>query len=367
MNGKINIRQRLECFALEWRHPLLGMKTARRIERTVFCDGTADHVGTLTIGKPKDWMRRFRAMLRAYPNLAEVAEAFYTDRMDFSKKSAQAPVGPICVVVEKNDLERLRAGITHHRELGVRRFVVVDNASDDGTLDWLADQPDIDVVTVEAPYTTNRREAWVNRVFSHYGPDRWYLVVDSDEMLVYPGCENRGINSLVDDCESAGKTRLRALMIDMYARPGYFEKGERAQFLSECIYFDGDTYRRCPRYQLELVCGGPRERVFGQAPWLTKYPLFKLGRRGVECKSHFLFPLSENKGTRLTLFLKHYKFIPGDGEEYDRRAKSGAYYNGSSQYRNYVSVIKREKVLDFFYPGTKQYVNSSSFEYLSEL
>lgn len=367
MNGMIGVRERLECFALQWRHPFAGASAARRIESVAFRDGDGTHVGTLTIGNPKDWMGRFRGMLRAYPNLTEVAEAFFVDRMDFVKKSEKELEGPVCVVVEKNDFVRLKVGIDHHRNLGVKRFVVVDNASDDGTLDWLIAQSDVDVVTVEVPYTTNRREAWINRVIAHYGADRWYLVVDSDEMLVYPGCEERGIGNLVAEYESAGVTRLRALMVDMYATPGYFESGDRSQFLAECVYFDSDTYRRCYRRHLDLVCGGPRERVFDQAPWLTKYPLFRPGSRGVECKSHFLFPLADNKGTRCNLFLKHYKFIPGDNKEYERRAESGAYYNGSSQYRNYVSVMEKSRQLDFFYPGTKRYTGSSSFASLSGL
>lgn len=367
MSGRIGTCERLECLALEWRHPIAGAKVANWIERDILRNNGAAHVGTLTIGDPKGWMRRFKAMLRAYPNLAEVAEAFFVDRIDFVKKSEEPISGPICVVVEKNDLERLRAGIAHHRTLGIRRFVVVDNASRDDTLEWLTGQSDVDVVSVEIPYTTNRREAWVNRVIAHYGVDHWYLVVDSDEMLVYSGCEKSSVDRLISECEAAGKTRLRALMVDMYARAGYFEFGERSEFLSECVYFDSDTYRRCPRRHLDLVCGGPRERVFGQAPWLTKYPLFKLGPRGVECKSHFLFPLAENRGTQCALILKHYKFLPGDGKEYERRAESGTYYNGSSQYRKYISVIERESTLDFFYPGTKRYVDSRSFESLSRL
>lgn len=367
MNGKISVRERLECLALEWRHPFSGAKAARRIERAALSNSVTAHVGTLTIVDPKDWMNRFRAMLRAYPSLAEVAEAFFADHMDFVKKSEESITGPICVVVEKNDLERLKTGVGHHRKIGVSRFVVVDNASDDETLEWLSCQPDVDVVTVKVPYTTNRREAWVNRVIAHYGADRWYLVVDSDEMLVYPGCEKREIGDLVEECESEGTVRLRALMVDMYSKPGYFESGDRSRFLAECVYFDSDTYRRCPRRHLDLVCGGPRERVFGQAPWLTKYPLFKPGAKGIECKSHFLFPLAENKGIRCDLFLKHYKFIPGDDKEYERRAKSGAYYNGSLQYRKYVSVIEQETILDFFYPGTTRYVDSRSFGHLSEL
>ena len=355
----------LECLALEWKHPFAGAKAAHRLARAMSRDNVQAQVGSLTISDSKAWLRKFNAMLRAYPGLIEMSEAFFCNRMDFVKKSDEDCASLVCIIVEKNDLIRLSAVIAHHRKLGVRRFVVIDNSSDDGTLEWLSRQSDVDVVSVKVPYTTDRREAWVNRVIAHYGDNRWYLVVDSDEMLVYPGCEEHGIDSLISDCEESGETRIRALMVDMYAKPGYFEVGERSAFLSECVYFDSDTYYVYPRRHLDLVCGGPRERVFKQAPWLTKYPLFKPGAKGVECRSHFLFPLAGNRGTRCKVFLKHYKFLPGDSKEYERRAKSGVYYNGSVQYHRYMSVLRRSDILDFFYPGTKRYIDSHSFEQIS--
>lgn len=361
-----NIRKRLECFALEHRHPVKGLKAIRKLHKEMVKTRGIDR-GSLSVANEANWKSRIYSMLIAYPELYEVAEAFFCDRLEIIKKCNSDTDDPICVVVEKNDLVRLRAGIESHRRLGIKRFVIIDNASSDGTLEWLISQEDVDVVTVSVPYSTDRREAWVNRVVAHYGESRWYLVVDSDEILGYSGCEERSIDMVVKKLENDGQCRARALMVDMYAQSDFYTQGRREDFLDECVYFDSDTYRKEPRRHLDLICGGPRERLFKQSPWLTKYPLFTLGKRGVECKSHFLFPLFANTGTTCLLFLRHYKFLPGDLEEYKNRVSNGSYYNGSSQYKRYVEVLDKDNALDFVYQGTTRYVNSRSFDALMNL
>ena len=45
--------------------------------------------------------------------------------------------------------------LDHHRKLGVRHFLIVDNASTDGTAQLL-DQPDISLWTTSASYKASR-------------------------------------------------------------------------------------------------------------------------------------------------------------------------------------------------------------------
>ena len=46
-----------------------------------------------------------------------------------------------CMVV-RNESLRLPSTLAHYRQLGVDRFLVIDNGSDDGTLEFLRGQPD---------------------------------------------------------------------------------------------------------------------------------------------------------------------------------------------------------------------------------
>ena len=43
----------------------------------------------------------------------------------------------------RNEALRLPSTLRHHRTLGVDRFFVLDNGSTDGTLDYLAGEPDV--------------------------------------------------------------------------------------------------------------------------------------------------------------------------------------------------------------------------------
>ena len=346
----------------EKRHLIQGLKTYLSLAIDDRKQQSSE-LGSLVIKDASGWRRRFRDMLFALPDLGEVAESFFSDRMDLLRVASNVREGIVCIIVERNDLVRLKANIKHHRRIGVGRFVVVDNVSDRETLEWLRQQDDVDIVRVRTPYSTNRREAWINRVISYYGTDRWYLVVDSDEMLDIGFEGHAALEPLVKELERVGCSRARALMVDMYARPEYYAEGRRDQFLSECVYFDIDTYSKEAFRELDAIYGGPRERVFGQSALLTKYPLFYPGKRGVECKSHFPFPLCENTDSECGLYLRHYKFIPGDAGEYKRRALNGGYYNSSSQYKRYLEVISKnnDDRLNFYYNGSARYSGPSSF------
>src|SRR5262245_52390976 len=94
------------------------------------------------------------------------------------------------VLVVRNELPRLPIVLGHHRRLGVQRFIVIDNASKDGSVDYLLGQPDVHVFRTHASYQEARNGIdWVEWVLNVYGSEGWNLVIDADERLVYPGCE----------------------------------------------------------------------------------------------------------------------------------------------------------------------------------
>ena len=51
--------------------------------------------------------------------------------------------GVFAFLVVRNEILRIKHCLEHHRKLGVRKFFVVDNGSDDGTFSILRDQPDV--------------------------------------------------------------------------------------------------------------------------------------------------------------------------------------------------------------------------------
>lgn len=315
---------------------------------------------TLTINNEKKWIKKFNKLTYCYPDLIEVGETFFIDEISIIKDVEVKDTDIIAICVEKNDLLKLKKFINHHRSIGIDKFVILDNNSNDGTLEWLLKQDDVVLLQTKTPYNTNRREGWINRIIAHYGYDKWYFVADSDELLFYNDCENKKIKDVIKHCEKNNIIRARAVMIDMYAEPDFYSNGKKEDYYEKCCYFDKNTYHYSKRERLELVTGGPRKRIFGHSPWLTKYPLFYFRKQDIECKSHFLYPHKDNLNTECNLVLKHYKFLPDEIEKYEEIVQKENYFGKSIYYKRYLDVMKKNSALNFMCEDTGKYVDSNS-------
>src|SRR5579875_3868884 len=100
----------------------------------------------------------------------------------------------VVVACLRNELLRLPYFLEYYRRLGVDRFLLVDNNSDDGTREYLADQPDVEYFHTDAGFlgSANGR-MWLQELAETYATGRWVLVADVDELFVYPGVELFGI------------------------------------------------------------------------------------------------------------------------------------------------------------------------------
>lgn len=350
----------LRIFYLEHRYMLRELAKKHKKYLTMLLEENRGK--SLSIDDEKKWIEKLNKLTYSYPELIEVGEAFVTSEISVLKEIEVSASDIITICVVKNDLIKLKRFISHHRKLGVNKFVILDNNSDDGSIDWLLEQKDVILLQTKIPYNTNRREGWINRIIAHYGDNRWYFVADSDELLVYNNCEQRTIQDVVEYLKKNNIVRARAVMIDMYANSSYYVDGNIEQYYNECVYFDTDTYCLKKKEYMELVCGGPRERVFGYAPWLTKYPLFYYKKKDVHCKSHFLYPHKENINTACHLVLKHYKFLPGEIEKYKIISKEENYYGKSRYYKKYLETMERNNRLDFFCNSTAKYEDSTSLD-----
>ncbi|WP_415841140.1 glycosyltransferase family 2 protein, partial [Paenibacillus typhae] len=296
------------------------------------------------------WHRSFKKFILSNLNESEVAYDFFENNIELVSQSKfnydNREVILLCVV--KNDLMKLKKMVDHHRGIGVTHFAILDNISTDGTAEWVKDQPDIDLFTNDDKYTTNRREAWINRLIAYYGLNRWYLIVDSDELFVYQQMEEYPIECLIKYCVNHSITRIRGLMVDMYAEDAFYLQNNDEDYLTQCIYFDLNSYKKEERDYIELITGGPRERMFNQNPWLTKYPLCYFSKGDIQSRSHFLFPFNKNKNSECLAALLHYKFLPSDLPKYKMISENSNYYNGSIEYKKYLEVMEHN-ILSFMY------------------
>lgn len=214
---------------------------------------------------------------------------------------------PILVCVLKNEIEKLPLFFSHYREMGIRRFVMIDNMSSDGTYEFLLKQRDVDLYTVKEKFRGYLKEGWINQILAIYGYYRWYLVVDADELLEWPQMKSVPLKELIKICEAKREYRPMAIMLDMYSR-GQLFYNQTENIRSEFSYCDQNTYYWIENQKMDILSGGPRERVFGCKVWLSKTPLFYLKPLDIFCCAHYMYPYRKNRRKDCPIALLHYKF-----------------------------------------------------------
>ena len=118
----------------------------------------------------------------------------------------------------RNELLRLPYFIKYHRKLGVDRFIFVDNASSDGSVDYLLSLNNVHVFYTDQSYADSRCGVdWLNELLNRYGTDHWVLTLDADELFVYPKCESINLHHLSRYLEAEKSQAVLTFMLDMYS------------------------------------------------------------------------------------------------------------------------------------------------------
>jgi hypothetical protein len=293
----------------------------------------------------------------------------------------------------RNERLRLPAFLSYYRALGVDRFFVVDNASSDGTTEYLFEQPDVDLFRTSNRYSESRCGMdWLNALLTEFGADRWCLTVDIDELLVYPGSELTPLPALTTFLDRSGFEAIRCLLLDMY--PGgplwtcAYKEGD--DLLAAAPYFDVGPYERvpvdlCPGV---LIRGGMRERVFyptfrtrgagariyegvrgrvarrlprlhdirwlrpTQPPVLTKVPLVRWNKQTKYLSAHWVSP---KVVAPVTGALLHFKFLADSCERVGDEVARGEHYDGASEYRRYTEALEANPDRTFMYDGSTRF------------
>lgn len=226
----------------------------------------------------------------------------------------------------RNEMVRLPYFLEHYRKLGVGHFLVVDNASTDGTGDYLAAQPDVSVWSTNASYRLSRFGLdWLTWLAIRHAHGHWLLTLDADEILIYPHWQTRPLRALTEWLDDRGIRSFGAMMLDMYPQgrldaPAYRPGDDPFATLA---WFDRGNYmiqRQEPMQNL-WIQGGARARAFfaaapRRAPTLNKVPLVRWNRRYAFVNStHAILPKALNKvyddqgGEQLCGLLLHSKFL----------------------------------------------------------
>ncbi|MGZ2255763.1 glycosyltransferase family 2 protein [Roseobacter sp. A03A-229] len=280
---------------------------------------------------------------------------------------------------QRNEMPRLPYFLEYYRDMGVTHFLIVDNGSTDGSMEYLAEQPDVSLWRTAGSYKSARFGVdWLNYLQGRYGHGHWCLTVDSDEFLVYPFCDTRPLRALTDWLDSCSIRTFSAMMLDMYpkgrldAQP--YLPGQNP--IDIACWFDSGNYTmsRNPLYGNLWIQGGPRSRVFfpdtpDLAPALNKIPLVKWDRRYAYVSStHMLLPRGLNLvyddwgGEKASGVLLHAKFLDTFAAKAAEEATRREHYAESTEYRAYTAGLEEEPQL--WCKWSEKYINWRQLEIL---
>ncbi len=279
----------------------------------------------------------------------------------------------------RNERIRLPYFLKYYRDLGVNHFFVVDNDSNDGSREYLADQDDVTLFHTRASYRQARFGTdWLNHLLRRYGTGHWVLVVDVDEFFVYPFCDTRPIRALTDWLDDTGARSFSAMLVDMYPKgPIGAQKYCEGQDPLEIVqWFDSGNYMvsKNEEYQNLWVQGGPRARLFFPdepevAPALNKIPLVRWESKFVFANStHMLLPRGLNLvydelgGEKPSGALLHAKFLDTFLAKTEEEVQRAEHYAGSREYRAYAEHLKDSPVI--WCKWSEKYINWRQLEIL---
>lgn len=300
-------------------------------------------------------LARKRRQLRAWRSGRRLALAH-----DNTKSIGRRDVLLFCTV--RNEIVRLPYFLEYYRRMGVNHFLFVDNGSDDGTSEFLANQTDCSVWHTDDSYRRAKFGVdWMNWLLGRHGHGHWVLVVDVDEFLVFAHSDTRPIQALTDWLDASSIKSFSAMLLDLYSdqpvEQTRYNSGEDP--IAAAPYFDGGNYtmRRNKRFGNLWIQGGPRQRVFfadkpNLAPALNKIPLVRWQRSYVFVSStHSLLPRGLNLvyeewgGEKPSGVLLHTKFLDILSHKAEEELTRKQHYAASREYRAYKRQLGRGRGL----------------------
>lgn len=253
----------------------------------------------------------------------------------------------------RNEAQRLPYFLDHYRSLGVRHFFVVDNGSTDDGSDLLKSAPDVTLFQTQASYRGSRFGVdWLNWLKWRHAAGHWVLVVDADEILVYPDHDTRSLQDLTAWLDAKDADKMGAFMLDMYPKgspdTAQYTPGEHPATCLEWFDAHGYWVQRQPKLDNLWLQGGVRARKFfaddpDRAPTLNKIPLVRWKKPYAFVNStHSALPSHLNHvwTTGVSGVLLHSKFLPGTALRAQEEKARDEHFQVGTRYADYYDALQ---------------------------
>ena len=296
--------------------------------------------------------------------------------------------------------------LAHYRNLGVERFVFLDDRSNDGTQQYLFAQPDVVIVQSNHTYgeparerdgcpesttTRSRRYSvlWRSLLHDMFAEGKWALQVDLDEFVCVP--DGTTIREFVSTLDELDLRAVWGVMLDIYPRDiaSLNElSGARLHSMSGDWYFDAERHLRLRKHRgPSVVYAGARARLYEtygvdrlysqlkvstkhiRHPWPSRIwnrePNFKqynslqkpvLIKWGPDCQYHSSHSINLNGSSQYLLPIQHFRFTGALHERIRTGLEEGGYYNQSADHqllKELLGVMSR-RAGSFLYSNSRQ-------------
>lgn len=227
----------------------------------------------------------------------------------------------------KNEADILPTFLDHYRLLGVDRFVIVDNNSDDGTREALEAEKDVSLYFSKQEFSAALAgRQWTDFLAYRHALGKWAIFADADELLIYDDHERRPLPDLIAVLKNHGSKRLFAPLVDLYESNGE-------------LYFDAAPEVTRRHRTGTHVEGGPRLRMAlrhgaARGPFLTKYPLSCYDEQTCYSSLHLPFPRDRNNPYCFARLL-HLKLTSRFQQKISEALDHKQYFQQSADYAAY--------------------------------
>lgn len=329
----------------------------------------------------ENWIRRFadarlkRIKQRRWDAALKRAAPYLQQQVH---DSLEIVSGPTCLPISDTALALvtmtresehfIKAFIEYHLGLGCEWIVILDNGSQDRTVEFARSYDRVTVLRSALPFG-NFKTPMRHYLMRRFCKNRWCLRVDSDELFDYPGSSRFTPTDLLAYLDSHRYTAVLGYMLGLFPRGPLLHLGDppaqQSLIDTHCWYDLNEIERKPYRYEFygnltpkptpQVYYGGIRSKAFGFNPLITKHPL-------VFCEERILKGLGNAHSVRhariadFSVVLRHYKFGGDFVALITRAIQEQGYFSGSVEYRHYERALSAEPELSLWSPQSHQLI-----------
>ena len=285
---------------------------------------------------------------KIWPSYQDVQLVYQSNALELISPQDRLEAAPVAVVAcMRNEMFMLPQFLAHYRKLGVTSFMIVDNCSDDGTLEYLLDQPDVALFSVDTDYNLSYYGvAWQQAMMAGFRVGKWSLVADADELLVWQENQTQTLPDLLKTDDFQGVDAARIFMLDMYPKGSLSEATFETDPFAEAGYVDREpfltnwtgrgpfsnmpTWTSALRHR--LIAGSRTDLFVAQKIALLKYQPWMRVSAGL----HFL---TDVQLSSRELLFAHFKYNADFRRKAQAEVARGQHFNDAEEYRKYLALI----------------------------